>query len=249
MVMDQFEVYLREASLDTRAIDVLLYPFNLPAVRRLTTISFDPKITFIIGENGTGKSTLVEALAVACGLNAEGGSRNFRFASRETHSSLSEHLKVVRGARRQKDAFFLRAESFYNVATTVDQLDQGPGGPRIINSYGGTSLHEQSHGESFMSLIEHRLRGEGLYFMDEPEAALSVQRQMKLLVSLHRLIQLHSQFVIATHSPIILSYPGALIYEVTSEGLKRVSYEDTDQYQLTKYFLNNYKRMIGEIIN
>ncbi len=235
------ESFLRMILLESEGADVSSYPFSLPVIRNFTQLELDPTITFLIGENGSGKSTLIEAIAVACRLNAEGGSQNFQFATRETHSILSDYLKVVRGARRPRDAFFLRAESFYNVASAVDAYEAEA-------SYGGVSLHGQSHGESFMSLVKHRFRGDSLYIMDEPEAALSIQRQMEFLSELRRLIEGGSQLIIATHSPVILSYPGALIYQVTESGIRSVAYEDTDQYQLTKYFLNNYQHMLGEIL-
>lgn len=231
---------MREVKLRTDEVDFSRYPFDLPAIRNFTSLQLDSKITFIIGENGAGKSTLIEAIAIACGLNPEGGSRSFRFSTRDTHSDLSEHLTVVRGARRPKDSFFLRAESFYNVISKIE--DYG------VSGYGDKSLHAQSHGESFIALIEHRFRASSLYIMDEPEAALSIRRQMRFLALMNRLVNQKSQLIIATHSPIILSFPGALIYEVSSEGWRQVAYEDTDQYQLTKYFLDNYQKMLGEIL-
>lgn len=231
---------MREARLNREGVDFSVYPFNLPAVRNFKSLEFDPKVTFIIGENGAGKSTLIEAIAVACGLNPEGGSRNFQFATRETHSSLSDHLTIVRGALRPKDSYFLRAESFYNVISKIEDY--------AVGGYGDRSLHDMSHGESFLALIENRFQANSLYIMDEPEAALSIRRQMRFIALINRLIGEGAQLVIATHSPIILSFPGALIYEVTGGGWSQVSYEDTDQYQLTKYFLGNYRKMLDEII-
>jgi predicted ATPase len=209
---------------------------------------FHPSVTFPVGENGSGKSTLVEALAVALGFNAEGGSRNFNFATRETHSQLHEYLNIVRGIKRPKDGFFLCAESFYNVATAVDRLNNEGGGSSLTASYGGKSLHQQSHGESFISLIRHRLRGMGLYVMDESEAALSVARQLEFLALMHELVRKGSQLVIATHSPVILSYPDAAIHRIDSAGIKEVAYEETEQYQLTRYFLNNYEAMLRDVL-
>lgn len=234
------EHFLREVKFDSEGVDFSRYPFDLPAVRNFKRLEFNSGVTFIIGENGAGKSTMIEAIAIACGLNPEGGSRSFQFSTRDTHSDLSEHLTVVRGARRPKDSFFLRAESFYNVISKIE--DYG------VSGYGDKSLHAQSHGESFMALMEHRFRANSLYIMDEPEAALSIRRQMRFIALMNRLIKERSQLIIATHSPIILSFPGALIYEVTLEGWHQVDYEDTDQYQLTKYFLGNYQKMLGEIL-
>jgi predicted ATPase len=221
------------------------YPFNLPVIRNFSKLQFHSQVTFLVGENGSGKSTLIEAIAVALGLNAEGGSRGLNFATQETHSELHKHLRIVRGIKRPKDGFFLRAESFYNVASAIEDLNSDGG---LAARYGGRSLHEQSHGESFISVLRHRLRGDGLYIMDEPEAALSVQRQMEFIRLMDELVERNSQVIIATHSPIILSYPNAMIYQINDGILCQVAYEETSQYQLTKYFLNNYKQMVNEIL-
>jgi predicted ATPase len=200
-----------------------LYPFNLPAVRNLSEIAFNRPVTFFVGENGSGKSTLLEAIAVAAGFNAEGGRRNFGFTTRASHSDLHAHLRLVRGVRRPRDGFFLRAESFFNVATEIERLDAEPGlGPPIIDSYGGRSLHEQSHGESFMTLALERLRGAGLYVLDEPEAALSPTRQLALLARIHQLVEAGSQFLVATHSPLLLAYPDATILSLETDGIRLV---------------------------
>jgi len=162
------------------------YPFSLPAVRSLDTLELHPKITFFVGENGSGKSTLLEAIAVSMGFNPEGGTKNFNFGTRASHSALDEYLRIAKGVRRPKDGFFLRAESFFNVATEIENLDsEFSFGPPIINSYGGNSLHERSHGESFLALLMNRFGGKGLYLLDEPEAALSPQRQLTALARLH----------------------------------------------------------------
>lgn len=225
------------------------YLARLPAVKALVSLgegglTFPGPVTFLVGENGTGKSTLLEAIAVCCGFNAEGGTRNFRFSTRETHSALHEFLTVAR-SDYPRDGFFFRAESFYNVATNIDELDQGPSfGPRIIDSYGGMSLHEQSHGESFLALVEHRFGGQGLYLLDEPEAALSPTRMMSLLALLHHLVGQGSQFVIATHSPILMAYPGARIYQLSQQGIEPVAYRETEHYQLTRRFLEAPERML-----
>ncbi len=219
--------------------DEARYPFNLPVVRNLDELTFHPKVTFLVGENGSGKSTLIEALAVAWGFNAEGGSKNFRFDTRASHSELHRFVRPIRSTKRAKDGYFLRAESYFNVATQIEDLDREPGlGARIIDSHGGASLHEQSHGESFFALLEHRFRGQGLYILDEPEAALSPSRQLSFLARLHELVGQGSQFIIATHSPIILAYPQAWIYQTSPRGLERIDYEDSDHYQVTRNFLN-----------
>ena len=165
--------FLREVTLDRRRVPSFTkYPFCLPAIRRLRTLKLHPKVTFLIGENGMGKSTLLEAVAVACGFNAEGGSRNFRFATRASHSDLHQFLSLTRGTRRARDGFFLRAESFFNLATEIERLDAEPAlAPPVIDAYGGRSLHEQSHGESFLTLLLERFGGDGLYLLDEPEVA------------------------------------------------------------------------------
>jgi predicted ATPase len=223
------------------------YPFRLPAVRLLEQIDLHPKVTFFVGENGSGKSTLLEALAVSLGFNAEGGSRNFRFGTRPSHSELHEYLRVAKGIKRPSDGFFLRAESFFNVATEIERLDED-GGPGLIDAYGGRSLHERSHGESFLALIAERFRGKGLYILDEPEAALSPQRQLVVLSRIHDLIGLDSQFVIATHSPILMAYPDAWIYQCDQDGISRVAYEETEHFQVTRDFLANPERMLRVLL-
>lgn len=226
------------------------YPFSLPAIRELKKIEFHPKVTFIIGENGTGKSTLLEAIAVAWGFNAEGGSKNFQFSTRSSHSELHDHIRLAKTFRRPKDGFFLRAESFFNVATNIEQLDAEPGlGPPIINSFGGRSLHEQSHGESFLTLLTQRFRKEGLYILDEPEAALSPTRQMAALRRIHELVKEGSQFIIATHSPILMAYPDAQILLIDEGEMRAVAYTETEHFSVAKRFLNNHQKMIAELLS
>lgn len=218
------------------------YPFSLPAIRNLDVIAFHPAVTFVVGENGSGKSTLLEAIAVSLGFNAEGGTKNFRFGTRASHSVLSEYVRIAKGTRRPRDGFFLRAESFFNVATEIERLDEGGGGPKIIDAYGGKSLHEQSHGESFMALMSNRFSADGLYVLDEPEAALSPQRQLEALRRIHDLASGGAQFIIATHSPILMAYPGALLYQLDETGMRAVEYEETEHYRLTRDFLNSRDR-------
>jgi predicted ATPase len=225
------------------------YPFALPVLRDFATLELHPCVTFLVGENGSGKSTLMEAIATAWGFNPEGGTKNFRFANRNSHSALHEYLLLTKTTRRPKDGFFLRAESFFNVATEIEELDSEPGGPPIINSYGGRSLHEQSHGESFLSLITHRFGGQGFYLLDEPEAALSPTRQLTMLRRLHELVQDRSQFIIATHSPILLSYPNARIYQIGEQGLEHVQYRDTEHFALTRSFLNHPERYLQSLLD
>jgi predicted ATPase len=232
-----------------RVDDRSRYPYCLPAIGGLDEIIFHPKVTFLVGENGSGKSTLVEALAVAWGFNAEGGSKNFNFSTYASHSDLHAALRLHKGVRRAKDGFFLRAESYFNVATTIEELDSVPSsGPKVIESYGNRSLHKQSHGESFLALLENRLGGKGLYIFDEPEAALSPTRQMSMLLRMHELVAAESQFVIATHSPILMAYPDAWIYQLGRNGLARVDYEDTEHYAVTRNFLNRHRDVVRQLL-
>lgn len=226
------------------------FPYILPAVRGLTKLPFHPKVTFLVGENGCGKSTLLEAVAGSFGLNHEGGSRNFNFSTRASHSPLDEFIRLARTPAQPGDSYFLRAESFFNVATEIERLDKEPlGGPPIITSYGGTSFHEQSHGESFFALFKNRFRDHGLYLMDEPEAALSPKRQLQFLVILHDFVRRGGQFLIATHSPIIMAYPDSWIYVLDGEGVRKVAYTDTEHYLVTRGFLSSPKRSVSELLS
>lgn len=241
--------YLREISLKRDKIpDFTKYPFTIPAVRHLDVLKFDPDVTFLVGENGTGKSTLLEAVSAALGFNPEGGTRNFNFSTRSSHSELYTCLRMVRSYKRPRDSYFLRAESFFNVATEIERLDSGGGcGDPIIDAYGGRSLHEQSHGESFLALMTYRFRGQGLYILDEPEAALSPARQLRMLRRIRQLVLQESQFIIATHSPLLLAYPNARILLLDQHGYAPVKYEDTDHYQLTRRFLNHPDEVLKTI--
>ena len=225
------------------------FPFSIPAIGGLDVLEFDRPVTFFVGENGAGKSTLLEAIAIGMGLNPEGGSRNFRFATRDSHSGLSNCLRLSRSVRRIRDSFFLRAESYFNVATEIEVLDREPGGERIIDAYGGKSLHEQSHGESFFALFLNRLRGNGLYFFDEPEAALSPTRQLSFLSRLHDMVRGGSQFLIATHSPILMAYPDAAIFAFENGPPRRIDYRDTEHYGVTRTFLNDTERMLDILLD
>jgi predicted ATPase len=241
--------YLKEISLRRDEVEELdRFPFTIPAIKNLSTLTFSPSVTFIVGENGSGKSTLIEAIAIAMGFNAEGGTRNFSFGMRASHSDLHSYFRLSKSIVRPKDGYFLRAESFFNVATNIEQLDEDSfGGPPIISSYGGVSLHEQSHGESFLSLVMHRFSGQGFYILDEPEAALSPSRQLALLSRMHQLLSDDSQFIIATHSPILMAYPGALIYHISESGIEEVEYQETEHYQITRTFLANPERLLREL--
>ncbi|MBR4882304.1 MAG: AAA family ATPase [Bacteroidales bacterium] len=209
-------------------------------------VEFGSEVTVIVGENGMGKSTLLEAIAVAWGFNAESGTKNMNFSTASTHSSLCESLRLVKGPYYARDGFFLRAEGIYNLATSVDNIAQFD--KRIYNSYGGKSLHQQSHGESFMAIMQNRFVGKGLYVLDEPEAALSPSRQLAMLALVKRLVDDGSQFIISTHSPILMAYPGAQVFELTENGMQSVHYSETSHFKLTKYFLNNPEGVLREVV-
>ncbi len=236
--------FIERVRLNETEISKSDYVSNLMVTRLLSNMEYlmlPSPVTFFVGENGSGKSTLLEAIAVQAGFNPEGGTKNFSFSTHETHSELYKHITLVRGVSRPKDGFFFRSESFYNVATEIDRLDQIQ---PLLRCYGGKSLHEQSHGESFFSLFNNRFGGKGLYILDEPESALSPSRQMSFLVTMNHLVKLGSQFIIATHSPILLAFPKASIYVIEASGIELTSYENTEPYTLTKDFLNNTPRML-----
>ena len=240
--MKQADLFLRAVKLKRSQVPSFkAYPFSIPAINQLDELQLRSPVTFFIGENGTRKSTLLEAIAVSAGFNAEGGSRHFRFSTRATHSNLHEHLRLVRSGARPRDGYFLRAESFYNVASAAE--DYG-----VTEFYGGDSLHAQSHGESFMALVLNRLKGKGLYFFDEPESALSPTRQLSLMVAMQGLVDRGSQFVIATHSPILLGYPGAEILQFGNGRITPVAYKDTEHYVVTRAFLETPERMLRELM-
>lgn len=227
------------------------YLNDVPAVRHLLKtgrLEFSKSVTFLVGENGTGKSTLLEAIAVACGFNPEGGSRNFSFSTKNTHSELYEAIRVIRSAY-PKDGFFLRAESMYNAASYIDDLDSDlPEEFRIATkSYGG-SLHTKSHGESFLALVQNRFSGNGIYLLDEPEAALSPMRLLTLLCEIDALVKADSQFIIATHSPILMAFPGAEILEIGEEGMRSVPYKETEHYTVTRRFLEQPEQMLRYLL-
>jgi len=218
--------------------DFVHHPFSLSIIKNLSEIHFPTQVTFFVGENGSGKSTILEAIACSAGFGSEGGSKNINFKT--SHESvykpmqqLSDQL-ILSWRQKPKDGYFFRAESFYNVANYLDVL-----GGNAYDSYGGKSLHEQSHGESFFSFFKHRIGSGGFFILDEPEAALSPQRQLSLLMIMKQLCKSNTQFIIATHSPILLAFPGATIYSCDGDFLNKIDYHDTSHYQITKQFLNN----------
>src|SRR6266480_7255583 len=210
------------------------YPFSIPAIRELSELKLGSRVTLFAGENGSGKSTLVEAIAVAAGFNPEGGSRNVTVSTRPSHSVLHKYVRLVRSTRRPRTGFFLRAESFFNVATYIEDLHD----PAITHAYGG-ALHEKSHGESFIALVTNRFGPNGLYVLDEPEAALSLRGNLALIRRMHDLAAQGSQFIVSTHSPILLGYPEAKIYVLSDDGIVETPYEETEVVQMTRSFLSD----------
>jgi len=230
-------------------IDFDQYPFSIPSIRHLTRLEFHPAVTFFIGENGSGKSTLLEAIAVKAGFSAEGGDKQLQFGTHDTHSPLHDCLRLERSFGRPTDGFFLRAESFYNVASELEKIEEVNPSKNPFRAYGGTSLHRQSHGEAFLAVLNERLQGGGVYLFDEPEGALSPQRQLSVLTLMHRLVYHQSQLIIATHSPILLAYPEARIYQFNVGGIAEVKYTETEHFQITKDFLNRHEQMLELLLS
>ena len=233
--------FLHSVSLDPGKVeDWDTHPFSVPAIRSLKTLELHPKVTFFVGENGSGKSTLLEAIAEKLGFRCSGGSRVESMIKHQYASPLTPALTIARTGNRPMDGFFLRAESFYNFATYIEGVSD-------LRAYGGKSLHEQSHGESFISLFAHRFE-QGLYILDEPEAALSPQRQLSFLKIIHDLSTPgHAQFLIATHSPIILSYPGAELFSLDGDTIRAINYRDTQHFLITRDFLNSPERFFKHL--
>ena len=239
---------LKRISLINRdGIDTTKYPFTIPSIQRFEELELNNKITFFVGENGSGKSTLLEAIAEKCEFNTAGGGRNNYYDVHASHSVLGDYIRLS-WMPKITNGFFMRAESFYHFATHIDELQNG--GADAYRSYGGRSLHEQSHGESFFSLFQNRFTERAIYLLDEPEAALSPQRQLAFLRILHDLtVQGNCQFIIATHSPILLGYPGATILSFDEGSIEEIGYEQTDHYQITKYFLDHREKFLKEILS
>ena len=239
-------IFLKGIRLNSKeGIDRNRYPLNIPALRDFKELSFESPVTFFVGENGMGKSTLIEAIAIAMNFNPEGGTLSFNFSTSDSHSELCDHLITIRGAKRNRDGFFLRAESFYNAISYMDTVNDA--GRNIYDYYGGKRLHEVSHGEGFMNMLNHRCRGNSFFIFDEPEAALSPFSQIKMLARIHQLVKEDSQFIISTHSPILMAYPGATIYQLTESGIHQTEYDKTEHYMLMKYFIGNTDQYLKEI--
>ena len=239
-MMRRGALFIREAAIDWDVVPRDSYLRNISALKGFSRLAFESNVTFFAGENGTGKSTLLEGIAVAYGFNAEGGTQNYRFSTYQDVSELEEAIRLVKGYRKRNSGYFFRAESFFNVAT-VTNLQYNDDG-RLPD------YHAHSHGESFLSFLQDEAReGEGVYLMDEPEAALSPQRQLTLMRHIYYMAMEGSQFVIATHSPILLGLPGAQILNFSDEGIRPIRYEDTESYQITKLFLERRRQMLDEL--
>ena len=239
--MDTINLLLRGLRIDWEEISGGSYLRGIPAISGLSELSFQNNVTFFVGENGSGKSTLLEAIAVCYGFNPEGGTKNYRFSTYDSHSELCDAMTLVKGVGKPGWGYFLRAESFYNVATAEDQYSRQIGGrPQFF--------HEKSHGESFLALAQSQFRGRGLYLLDEPEAALSPQRQLTLLVEIVQSVKAGGQFIIVTHSPILLGLPDAQILSFDNGPLHPIAYEETDSYQITKLFLENREQILARLL-
>jgi predicted ATPase len=231
------------------------YPFNVPAIRSLTTLTFaDSRLTFFTGENGSGKSTLLEAIALKYGLSLEGGNRNFNFDPDLPQGDvypLANTMKLSFRPARSGEGFFFRAETLWNFATAIDEKDKEPFGGRLNESFGGKSLHARSHGEAFMTVLDYKFRRSGLFLLDEPEAALSPQRQLSFLILIHQTLRDYpdAQFVISTHSPILLGLPNAQILSFDQDGIRPIVYEDTPAFQITRRFLNSPETMLERLLD
>lgn len=233
---------INSVMIDWNKINRSSYLREIEAISGVDQIYFKSPITFFVGENGSGKSTLLEAIAVAYGFNPEGGTKNYNFSTYDSHSELCDAIRLSRGVRRAGGGYFLRAESFYNVATKEEEYSRGPGGrPQ--------HYHEKSHGESFLALVQNSFRPNGIYLLDEPEAALSPQRQLTLLVEIHRCAAEGSQFLIVTHSPILLGMPDSEILTFDDGPIHPCSYEETDSYQVTSMFVNHREHILKKLLD
>ena len=233
------ELYLTGLKIKWDKIERKSYLRKIAAIKALEELTFRSPVTFFVGENGSGKSTLLEAIAVAYGFNPEGGTLNYSFSTYDSHSELHDAVRLIRSFNKAKWGYFLRAESFYNVATAEEEYSKIQGIPQ--------HYHEKSHGESFLSVIQKNFNQNGLYILDEPEAALSPQRQLTLLLEMSKCVKNNSQFIIVTHSPILLGYPSADILSFDEGEIQPINYEDTQSYQITKMFINDRKQILRHL--
>ena len=234
------DLFIRAACMDWDGIGKDSYLWTIPAIAGVERVDFERPVTCFVGENGSGKSTLLEAMAVSYGFNPEGGTKNYSFSTFDSHSELCDSLRLIRGPRKARWGYFLRAESFYNVATAEAAYSQSGDTPQ--------HLHEKSHGESFLATVQNNFRGGGVYLLDEPEAALSPQRQLTLLREIHTCAQTGAQFFIVTHSPILLGLPGAAILSFDDGPIHSIAYEETDSYQITSLFLSDRQRILRSLL-
>lgn len=235
------DLFIQGLTIDWNRVRPYNYVRQIPAISGIDTFTFHKPITFFVGENGSGKSTLLEAIAVAYGFNAEGGTKNYSFSTYNSHSELCEAMTIFKGYRRPKFGYFLRAESFYNVATKeIDYSD---------DDHPSKGYHQKSHGESFLAIAQDYMGADGVYIFDEPEAALSPQRQLTLLINIYRCAQEGAQFIIVSHSPILLGMPDAEIFSFDNGTIHPCQYEDTDSYVITKTFVNNRQHFLNQLLN
>lgn len=237
---EDHELHIRGLDIHWDKISPRSYLRDIPAIADVDFLTFHAPVTFFVGENGSGKSTLLEAIAVAYGFNPEGGTRNYHFSTYDSHSELCDAISLTKGIYRPGWGYFLRAESFYNVATAEEEYAKLGGRPH--------HFHQQSHGESFLALAQDNFRSNGVYLLDEPEAALSPQRQLSLLFEISECAKEESQFIIVTHSPILLGMPGAEIWSFDGGPIHPCDYEDTDSYRITKMFINNRQQVLKRLL-
>ena len=229
--------FIQKINIDWNKIDADSYLRNIPTIKDLQSLELSNSVTFFVGENGSGKSTLLEAIAVAWGFNPEGGTKNYNFSTYDSHSDLHDAIRLVKGYKKAGWGYFLRAESFYNVATMEEEYEE----------YLSDRYHEKSHGESFLAMLQKQMKPNGLYIFDEPEAALSPQRQLTLLMEIYRCAKQDSQFIIATHSPILLGLPDAELLSFDEGVIHPCEYEETESYQVTEMFINNREQLLRRL--
>ena len=235
------DLFLRAACMDWDAIDRSSYLWTIPAIAGVERVDFERPVTCFVGENGSGKSTLLEAMAINCGFNPEGGTKHYSFSTFDSHSELNQCMRLIKGPKKPRWGYFLRAESFYNVATAEAEYSRNGGQPQ--------RLHEKSHGESFLATVHNYFQGGGMYLLDEPEAALSPQRQLTLLREIHTCARAGAQFFIVTHSPILLGLPDAAILSFDNGPIHPIAYEDTDSYQIMSLFLSDRRRILHDLLD